>query len=258
MTDTFAAEDRPKYTAPALEKGLDIIEFMARSTEPKNVNEIALGLNRSRGELFRMISVLQRRGILEKTRDGDHFFITDKLFSLRRQQSFATQITTIAVSRMEAFSAATGQSCHLAVRSGGEIVVILKVEHPDNLNVSVPIGHRRSLVDSPSGQCILAFSDQPAIDAALGKVKPKLSKAAERSLRDHLDEIRKAGHSTIEDGFALGIRGISAPIIDQTTGGCSVALTTTLLQKVAETPIGLDEVVAHLRYAAAEISRENY
>lgn len=57
------AEDRPqKYTAPALEKGLDILERLSLSEAGLSLSEIARDLGRSVSEIFRMLVVLQQRG----------------------------------------------------------------------------------------------------------------------------------------------------------------------------------------------------
>ncbi len=249
-------KDSPKYTAPALEKGLDIVEFLARTTEPKTINEIAQGLARSRGEIFRMLSVLERRGIIQKTRNGDTFEITDKLFSLRQQRSFATQATAIAIPKMEDFCQITGQSCHLALRSKTEIIVILRVEHPDNLNISVPVGHRRAIYDSPSGLCILAFSNSATVDAVLQHGSRKLSKDQEKKIRDRLAKIAAAGYATVEQSFAFGLSGLSAPIVDTVTGRCNMALTTTMLHEVSKSSADQAMIIQELTRCASEISEQ--
>src|SRR5437762_9647214 len=56
------AESSPKtsrYRAPALEKGLDVIELLAAEKSPLNLSAISQRLGRSSGELFRMLQVLE-------------------------------------------------------------------------------------------------------------------------------------------------------------------------------------------------------
>src|SRR5215831_7001214 len=57
---TTAVESAPKtsrYRAPALEKGLDVIELLAAEKSPLNLSAISQRLGRSSGELFRMLQV---------------------------------------------------------------------------------------------------------------------------------------------------------------------------------------------------------
>ena len=55
---------KPGYAAPALEKGLDIIELLSASDHPLTARSIAEQLGRSKSEIFRMVYVLVERGYL--------------------------------------------------------------------------------------------------------------------------------------------------------------------------------------------------
>jgi uncharacterized membrane protein len=58
-------KDEPrKYTAPALEKGLDILELLSRAETGLSQSEIARDLGRSVSEIFRMLVVLEERGYI--------------------------------------------------------------------------------------------------------------------------------------------------------------------------------------------------
>ena len=59
-----------KYRAPALEKGLDILELLARHGAPMTTSQMAATLGRSVSELFRMVLALEFRGYIEASPDG--------------------------------------------------------------------------------------------------------------------------------------------------------------------------------------------
>jgi DNA-binding IclR family transcriptional regulator len=48
----------PTYSAPALEKALDILELLAESDQPLSQSGIAESLDRSVGEIFRVLQTL--------------------------------------------------------------------------------------------------------------------------------------------------------------------------------------------------------
>ena len=50
-----------KYSAPALSKGLDILELLASQSMGMKKSDIAKSLNRSLSEIFRMLAVLVER-----------------------------------------------------------------------------------------------------------------------------------------------------------------------------------------------------
>ena len=50
-----------KYATPALDKGLDILEFLAHDPTGATKSELARELNRTVSEIFRMLLCLERR-----------------------------------------------------------------------------------------------------------------------------------------------------------------------------------------------------
>ena len=52
----------PKYAAPALEKGLDILEVLANAEQPMGLNVLAKAMGRTVSEIFRMAVTLEHRG----------------------------------------------------------------------------------------------------------------------------------------------------------------------------------------------------
>jgi hypothetical protein len=87
--DSMACESReeldkspPDYRAPALDKGLDIIELLARTGRPMTPARISARLNKSPNELFRMVRVLERRKYIEIPTGQTGYVLTDKLSCL--------------------------------------------------------------------------------------------------------------------------------------------------------------------------------
>lgn len=155
-----AGQDERRYRAPALEKGLDILELLASERDPLTVSAISQRLGRSMSELFRMVQVLEFRGFIQQAPSGDGFVATDRLFSLGMQQAPVKTLLELALPRMKILSAAVGQSCHLAVRSRGDIVVVARMESAERIGFSVRIGHRRPLALTRSGAILFTFQER--------------------------------------------------------------------------------------------------
>ena len=58
-------DSKPTYSAPALDKGLDILEILAKTVMPMTMSEISDKAGRSRGEIFRMLQVLELRSDID-------------------------------------------------------------------------------------------------------------------------------------------------------------------------------------------------
>ncbi|MEK6211749.1 MAG: helix-turn-helix domain-containing protein [Pseudomonadota bacterium] len=80
-TRKSAAIEEARYSAPALEKGLDMLELLAAEPQGRNLQEIARRLERTPNELFRMLDVLVRRGYLARQPDSA-YVLTLRLFEL--------------------------------------------------------------------------------------------------------------------------------------------------------------------------------
>src|SRR5271156_4878136 len=91
------------YQAPALDKGLEILEFLARHNEAYGLADLAKALSRSKNELYRMALVLERRGYIERTAD-DRFLLTDRLFKLGMQTPPIRNLHDAALPKMHELS----------------------------------------------------------------------------------------------------------------------------------------------------------
>ena len=58
MEDDVSPTKKTGYAAPALEKGLDILELLASAEQSMTTGQIADALGRSKNEIFRMVFVL--------------------------------------------------------------------------------------------------------------------------------------------------------------------------------------------------------
>ena len=241
---------KPKYRAPALEKGLAVLELLARANEPMSLNAISRSLNRSASELFRMIQVLESHGYLELANTGEGYVLSNKLFALGMTRAPTRALHDAALPVMHRLAERIGQSCHLGVVSADQMVIVARVEAPGDLGFSVRIGYRRSLVDSTSGLVLYAFQTE----LVRAEWKKRLAHAISRrewaafERRGHV--ARKAGHVTAESHAVQGVIDLSAPVTQ--SGGVAAALTVPYVK--TSRALSVPDTVGPLVEAAQEIS----
>jgi DNA-binding IclR family transcriptional regulator len=248
--DKDAEEDR-RYRAPALEKGLDILELLAGEGAPMSLSEISSALERSPGELFRMVQVLEFKGYISPLPSGEGFVLTNKLFALGMAQAPTRTLLEAAMPGMRRLSERTGQSCHLAVASDDQIVVIARVEAPGDIGFSVRIGYRRGLTAATSGFILFAFQPEPVRNAWLARLFVDAPPAKRREFVKRADQIRAQGYIRANSDFVQGVVDLSAPVMDG--DGVAAALTVPFVHRI---PLfcSLENAVPHLRAASVEIS----
>jgi DNA-binding IclR family transcriptional regulator len=200
------------YRAPALEKGLDILELVARETEPLALAQISERLDRSKGEIFRMIQVLEDRGYIVRTPSGDRYSITNRLFMLGMYQPPVRNLTAIALPAMEGLADRSWQSSHLVVASDDEIVVIARVDSPSDIGYSVRIGHRRPITQSASGAVLFAFQPSELRERWLDRLRsgPTFDEA---KFLSRVEKVRKQGYDKSKSTRVGSVTDLSAPIM---------------------------------------------
>jgi DNA-binding IclR family transcriptional regulator len=246
-------ENNSRYRAPALEKGLDVLELLAAQTEPMTLTAIVKELGRSHGELFRMVQVLEHRGYIEQESGGEGYRLTDRLFSLGMQQPRNRTLLEIALPVMRQLAEAVGQSCHLAMHSLGDIVVVARIESAELLGFSVRIGYRRPLPKSASGSVLYAFQPEDVRRRWEAMFNPPLSRDELAKFRKDTDSIREHHVALTPSRFVVGVTDISAPVM---RGGlAAAALTVPYLNKMLPS-VSPKETAERVREAAARISAQ--
>ncbi len=247
-------EPEQKYSAPALEKGLDIIELLARSNSSLTLAEIGRALSRSKGELFRMVLVLSQRGYIQKDEQTDGYHLTDHLLNLGSRSLRFASLLEHALPVMRSLSGRVSQSCHLAVLSGAEAVVIARIEDPDFLGFSVRVGYRHSVTQMGSGCAILAWMDPASREEIFKAVSElgaaKARKAFVRELETHRSKGWVQRASTVTDG----VTDLSVPILSPASHEVFAALSVPYIAKRGHT-VSIEEVAENLVVAGKEITR---
>ena len=247
------AENKSRYRAPALEKGLDVLELLAAQTEPMTLTAIVNQLGRSHGELFRMVQVLEHRGYIEQESGGEGYRLTDRLFSLGMQQPRTATLLEVSLPVMRQLAESVGQACHLAVHTLGDIVVIAQIESAELLGFSVQIGYRRPLTKSASGSVLYAFQPEDVRRRWEALFTPPLTTHELDAFRAQADSIRQRKFTMTPSKFVVGVTDISAPVM---RGGlASAALTVPYLKKLQQA-MSPNETAEIVRQAAERISAQ--
>ncbi len=244
---------KSRYSAPALGKGLDILELLARGSEMLTRSEIARRLGRSVGELFRMLVCLEERGYISEVGPEERYQLTLKLFEIAHQHQPLQHLLSTARPLMEEVAARTGQSCHLAIPSNGNIVVVASIEAPVHMGFSVRLGANIDLLNTGSGHVILAFRGARYREHALAAWQRRTSNHLPRGLERHLEEIRRRGYEELASYQVHGVVNISYPVLNQHREAVA-AITVPFLARIGD-GIGPPQVKEHLASAAEKLSR---
>jgi DNA-binding IclR family transcriptional regulator len=240
-----------KYRAPALEKGLDVLELLAAVKAPMTLSQISQRLTRSVSELFRMVQVLEARGYVAMSQGGEGFELTNKLFSLGISRGPSQNLLASAMPLMQTLSEETRQACHLAIVSDDRMVVIARVEAPGDLGFSVRVGYQRPLAHSTSGLIIYAFQKPKIREQWRRTLRPALTQDEWATFEAQAERALSQGHFTSPSEYIDGITDLSAPIASD--AGVIAAMTMPYIH--VHDGLTQDEALAKLKTTAATLSK---
>lgn len=243
-------EDR-RYKAPALEKGLDILELLARSDRPLTINETGRILDRSHGELFRMVQVLVYRGYIEQVVGTDGYQLTDRLLSLGLERPLMRSLVEVALPEMRKLADYCGQSCHLAVRALGDIIVIARMESSQQLSFSLPVGYRQPMPKTASGAVLYAYQSDDVRHSWRQSFDPSIDAETLETFEKRAARVVKSGQEHSPSRFVEGVSDVSAPVF---RGGSAVAALTIPFLKRLNAQVSLTEAALALTETANRIS----
>ena len=244
-------DKKPNYRAPALDKGLDILEILARTVVPMTMSEISEQVGRSRGEIFRMLQVLENRRYIGRSNGGDGYVLTNKLFLLGMERPPVKGLVETALPAMHRLADEIWQPCHLVVASQEHIVVIARVDAPGDLGFVVRIGHRRPLVDSTSGLVLLAFQANEVRQRWLDLVEASGISYDRPSLLKRVAQVHAKGYAQVPSHLVAGVIDLCAPIQQHDV---AIATITVPFLKREQPRIAMAESLERLRAVAAEVS----
>jgi DNA-binding IclR family transcriptional regulator len=245
-------EDR--YRAPALDKGLDILELLAGTEEALSQAEIAKALDRSPNEIYRMLDRLVRRDYVLRTQ-GDRYELTLKLFELAHARPPIRRLVSQATPVLRRFAREAEQACHLVIHDRNILVVVAQVDSPGYWNVSIRVGSRISMVNTGSGHVFLAFASKEERRLMLEERDGGAPVKVPTGFDGRLTKVREQGFEAMASLQIQGVTNLSVPILGP-TGTLLAVLTSPYTERLDKKDApDRDETLRLLVAAGAEISK---
>ncbi|MEY4934753.1 MAG: hypothetical protein RIS64_1112 [Bacteroidota bacterium] len=242
------------YSAPALDKGLDILEALCQCENGLTQQEIATRLGRNLGEIYRMLTSLVRRNYVANI--GNVYTITTKLFQMSHFHPPTYRLLTEALPIMEELSRSVSFPSDLRVYSNGVQTVIASIQPPDGLGFMTRVGSEIAVAPSASGLVLVAFQDPAITELRIRESFLNASVTTIYSFKNVLKEVVSKGFASIQSNQYAGLHAISFPILD-INGFAVAALTVPMLARIDGTEqVTQNTVEAKLRKSAENLSHK--
>ncbi|MEQ4674419.1 helix-turn-helix domain-containing protein [Providencia vermicola] len=198
------------YRAPALSRGLAILEHLGLNNKAKTMKQLCSELNFSYNEVFRIVRILELEGYLYQ--DANRYYhLTDKLkFTHSNEVINSFSESDSCQKLMKKFTWQTNQSCHLATILNGVVQVITHQQPNFGLSISARDGSLLNTIKSSSALLLLAMSDEKDSWSLLRNHTLDLPLRAQ--LHDELVKIQKNGYAEVAHDRIIGLNSISYPV----------------------------------------------
>jgi DNA-binding IclR family transcriptional regulator len=242
-----------RYGAPALEKGLDLLEILAEEAGAFTQKELAERAGKSVSEIFRMLGVLERRGYLVRDKLTGRYSLTLKLFVLGNRHQPTRRLQAAALPVMQDLAEAIGQSCHLVVATENRMTVVAQAEPRGPMVFTVKQGADFPLsAHRVSARVLAAFAATARQDEMLQAMIVQDRTPEASALRKRLNGIAREGYDMVPSETIGGVIDLAFPVFDQ-DGYAKASLVVPLLPVIGRTP-DPETVKAKVAEAAQRVS----
>jgi DNA-binding IclR family transcriptional regulator len=151
----------------AFGKFMRVLQAVADEPGAVNIAGLCRATGFPRSTTHRIVAALMAEGMLTEERRTGELTLGPRLISLGYRSWDSSDLRQLAAESIAALRNATGETVHLAVRSGAEMVYIDKLESPRVVRMTSRIGTRVPMHSSSVGKAYLAALPRAERDAAL-------------------------------------------------------------------------------------------
>ena len=189
-------------------RSIALLRHIADRSASPTLQDLLRECGLTRPSLYRMLAGLEAEGLVTQTSDK-RYLPGPGLISLARKALAGQDVRALARPALERLRDATGETVHLAVRSGDEMVYIEKIESQQSVRMASTIGTRVPFHSTGVGKAYLAALDAQAAEALmqtldLPQVTPLTATDLE-TLRARVTQARKDGYVFDDQENELGI-----------------------------------------------------
>ena len=241
-----------------LDRTVAVIKLLGEVGEKgARMAEIAEGLGLKASTAHRIVSALERHGLIERERATKRYRLGLALFALGATAADGTGLRKLSRPALLRIAAQTGDTVFLMARSGFNVVCVDRQEGSYVLDsLTGHVGGQIPMGVGPASQAILAFlptEEAEIIINANAALYERYNGLTPDSVRDRLPQIRAQRFALDHGELVRGISALAVPILPQ--GRDAIASLAINMTSARLEPDRLAELVALLKAEVAGIEQ---
>ncbi|WP_206316715.1 IclR family transcriptional regulator [Streptomyces composti] len=198
----------------SVDRAVSVLEILARRGEA-GVTEIADELGVHKSTAFRLLGVLENRGLVAQSKDRGKYYLGAGVLRLAGAAALRLDISQEGVPVCRELADELGETVNLAVLDGDAAVNIMQARGTAAVTAQDWLGRRTPLHATASGKVLLAHLPPALREEQLAR---PLERFTERTitraavLQGELDEALRRGYGSTLEELELGLAAVAAPV----------------------------------------------
>lgn len=242
----------------SIERAFAILNHIAQYQEGISLAELSKCVGLHTSTTFHLVRTMVELGVVRQVKATKRYHLGRTIFSLAASSSSEVDLISTATPFLEGLARESGESSHLALRSGNDIVIAARVAGTGAFQLVERSGGLRPAHCTGLGKVLLAAMPEVQFESYLANAQlnawtPKTI-TDPNQLRAEIERVRQSGVGFDDAEFNDEVRCVAAPIYDFTgqvvaAVGASGPIWRMNLQR-------MDLITQCVRETAAELSEE--
>ncbi|WP_309140538.1 IclR family transcriptional regulator [Streptomyces sp. PKU-EA00015] len=239
----------------SVDRAVSVLEILARHGEA-GVTDIADELDVHKSTAFRLLGVLENRGLVSQAQDRGKYYLGAGVLRLAGAAAVRLDISQEGAPVCRELADELGETANIAVLDDDAAVNIMQARGPSSVTAQNWLGRRTPLHATSSGKVLLAHLPVTLREGLLARSLPRFTEHTVTStgmLRSELEAVVSQGFALAAEELELGLHAAAAPVRahdGKVIGAISVSGPSYRLERER-----LPEVAARTVEAANELSR---
>jgi len=210
-------KEQREYSVPAVDRALDIMEFMSEHSHPHGVTELSRILDIPLNSVFRILKRLTEREYVVQDSQSGGYQLSTRFFTLGMRLYTRFELNQRARPHMEWLCRETEETCQIQIPHGDRMLVLDTVSPEVDFYLRVVPGSLVYFHPNAYGKCVMAFSTEEEVLQILPPRLPEMTsktKVLRQDVMSQFETIRKTGIAYDDEEYNNGIQCIGSPVFN--------------------------------------------
>jgi DNA-binding IclR family transcriptional regulator len=258
-------ENEPRtQSVPALERGLLILEHLAKSRRGVTLSQLTQKLQLPRSTCHALLLTFRRCGYIQPDEETGRYRLGFRLYALANMALSGIGVRDHAAPLLYRLMQETGLTVHLGVLEDGEAILIDRIEPPGAPRMATWVGRRMGLHCTAIGKALIAYLPQEKLDELIRKQgllrHNENTIASMARLRQACEEVQRAGYAVDDEEEEIGVRCIGAPVFNDkgdVVAAISISGSKAQMEDIAAMAARVNETASALSRQFAPVADES-